>query len=354
MRVKRYWKPALVLLAAAAILVSAGRPASAQQGRLQLTTSPLPISLKTKPGQAVSANLRVQNSGSQTENLKIDLYKFRAFGDSGKPQLIDREPGDSFFDWVSFSRDRIRAEPNVWNTVRMTINVPNSAAFGYYYAVVFSRAGQAEPAEEGQTAFVGGSATLVLLDVQVPGAKRTVEVTSFRADHKINEYLPVTFSVSLRNTGQVHVAPLGNIFIFKGDKQVGMIGLNQEGGNVLPASSRTFTAGWTDGFPVFQPRASESGIELDDEGRPKMSLKWDISRAGKFRIGPYSAKLVMAFNDGKRDVPVEGNLSFWVLPWKLLLIVLFVLLAILFGLWSTGRKSLKRAKQLVNKRQRDG
>src|SRR6185503_7716501 len=103
-----------------------------------LTTSPLPILLATKPGQTVTTNLRVENSGTEAVNLRVDLKKFSANGASGKPLLSNRGPKDSYFDWVSFSPQRFRAEPGVWNNVTMTINVPPDAAFGYYYAPVFS------------------------------------------------------------------------------------------------------------------------------------------------------------------------------------------------------------------------
>ena len=64
--------------------------------------------------------------------------KFGAYGDSGKPQILERGPGDDYFDWVKFDRPTFDAPANVWQTIKMTINVPKSAAFGYYYAVVFT------------------------------------------------------------------------------------------------------------------------------------------------------------------------------------------------------------------------
>src|SRR5438067_1244184 len=106
-------------------------------GELNLTTSPLPISLVAKPGTVVSTDLRIKNSGNSTEQLQVGLLKFGAFGDDGKPELLDFAPQDSYSKWVTFSTTRFAAEPNVWNTVHMTINLPPSAAFGYYYAVTF-------------------------------------------------------------------------------------------------------------------------------------------------------------------------------------------------------------------------
>src|SRR5690242_5252907 len=106
---------------------------------INLTTSPLPINLVTNPGTTISTDLRIKNSGSVTEHLKVGLLKFGANDTTGQPRLADREPGDDYFDWVKFSESNFTAEPNVWKTIKMTIKVPPSAALGYYYAVTFSR-----------------------------------------------------------------------------------------------------------------------------------------------------------------------------------------------------------------------
>ena len=336
----------LGLLAAAiltTLLVLTPLSSAQSTGNLNLTTSPLPISLKVKPGSSVSTDLRVQNSGSQTETLKVDLYKFRAYGNEGKPQILDREPGDDYFDWVSFSSNTFRAEPNVWKTIKMTINVPKTAAFGYYYAVVFSRTDQARPDANQNADIVGGSATLVLLEADVPGAKRQIDVTSFSADKKFYEFLPATFRVSLRNDGQVHAAPSGTLFISRGGKQVAKIPVNGEGGNILPGSGRNFTATWDDGFPVYVEKSSGGKVVLDGNGKAEMELKWDLGKASKLKFGKYTAKLIMVYDDGTRDIPIEGTLSFWVVPWRLVLMAIAIpvvpaLLVYVFMKWRQKKK----------------
>jgi hypothetical protein len=44
--------------------------------------------------------------------------------------------------------------------------------------------------------------------------------------------------------------------------------------------------------------------------------------AAKLRFGKYQAKLLLIYDDGHRDVPLEGTVSFWVVPWRLLLALL--------------------------------
>jgi hypothetical protein len=134
------------------LLLSLSLPVQAQEGDLRLTTSPLPINLITEPGKTIQTPLRIQNQGTRGETLKIDLMKFKAYGQEGAPLLLDREVGDTFLDWVRFSEDTFTVAPNEWKTITATFTVPENAAFGYYYALVFSRSDENVEVKAGQTA----------------------------------------------------------------------------------------------------------------------------------------------------------------------------------------------------------
>jgi hypothetical protein len=72
-----------------------------------------------------------------------------------------------------------------------------------------------------------------------------------------------------------------------------------------------------------------SGQPLKDrDGKPQQHLSWNFSQVSKLRFGHYTAKLALVYNDGARDVPITGTLSFWVVPWRLIGFVLFILLLI--------------------------
>lgn len=296
-------------------------PAHAQTTEgLRLTTSPLPINLTVEPGSSTSTQLRIKNDGTQKETLTIDLMKFKADGESGAPLPLDREPGDDFLDWVHFSENTFTIDPNQWKTINATFDVPSTAAFGYYYAIVFSRASDNEAAEAGKTKVSGGTAILVLLEAKVPDAKREVTVTSFSADRKWYEFLPATFTVKLKNTGNVHIAPRGNLFIGRpGKKADTTVEVNLGKGNILPDSSREFTAQWNEGFPIYENKVEDDKTVLDEQGHIVKELTWNWKDASKLRFGKYEAKLLMVYDDGQRDVPIEGVIEFWVMPWRLIL-----------------------------------
>jgi hypothetical protein len=309
------------------LLLFLALPTSAQttpDDGLRLVTSPLPISLTGDPGTSVSTDLKVKNGGNQAETLKVSIMKFKAYEDSGKPQLLEREEGDNYFDWVRFSEPTFTLAPNEWKTITATFDIPKEASFGYYYAFVFSRAEDKATLEEKETALVGGTAVLVLLEARVPNATRSVEVAEFSLDRRFYEFLPATFTVRLKNTGNVHIAPRGNIFIDSGSaKDIAILEINREKGNILPQSNRDFESTWSDGFPVYVNRIEDGKVVFDEQGQPVRELKWDWNDASKLRFGKYTAKMLLIYDDGQRDIPIEGEVSFYVVPWRLIALVIF-------------------------------
>src|SRR3989344_3932550 len=230
------------LLVAVAIGITTPPLAHAAEGPFNLVTSPLPISVSTKPGTSVTTELRVKNGSSETERLKVGVYKF-SVNDQGEVKLDEGQEEDDFLSWASFSPSVFNAAPNEWKTVKMTIKVPDTASLGYYYGVGFSRASVSTP-ESGQSVLEGQVITFVLLDVVVPNARRELQVAEFSSDHSVYEFLPTTLKVKVKNSGNVHVAPTGSIFISRGGKTVATLSINPNQGNILPNSSRTYKTLW--------------------------------------------------------------------------------------------------------------
>ncbi len=321
--------------------------AQAPDSGINLQISPLPITLDAEPGKTVSSDLRVRNAGTNTEKLKVTLRTFKSVGDEGNVELKDRGPTDTHFDWVKFDRPSFEASPNEWQTIKMTITVPKSAAFGYYYAVQFERATPVKT-QPGKSAVEGAIAIFVLLDVKNPGAKRAAEIVSFTASNTFYEFLPANFNVVVKNTGNVHVSPRGTIFIQRGasDKEpTTAIPFNSSGGYVLPQSNRTFTASWNDGFPVYSPKTKDGQEVKNSQGQTERELTWDFSQVPKLRFGSYTASLVMIYDDGRRDVPLGASVDFWVIPWRLVGGGLMIALFVIIGLRSTGRSLWRRFRK---------
>jgi hypothetical protein len=212
----------------------------------------------------------------------------------------------------------------------MTIDIPKTASLGYNYGVAF------EPvitsANKG-VSLNGSNVILILLDTASGNEVHSIQVTSFTASKKLYEYLPVTFYVNIHNNGNVFLSAGGDIFVsktanFLPGSIIGTIAVNTAQGNILPDTNRVFQEQWTNGFPVFQPKQID-GHEISKNNKIVYQLNWNFSQVDKLRFGKYYAKLIMSYSNGERQVPVTAVLSFWVMPWKLMLIALFLLLLII-------------------------
>lgn len=345
---------AFVLLSGIVSPAAHAADANNPDGAFNVVVSPPSVGITAKPGASVTTDLKVQNQGLSTEHVKVTIMKFGAHGQDGTPQLLDLEANDEFAKWATFSNTRFDAEPNVWKTIKLTVNPPKTAAFGYYYAVVFSRDGAEGQVQKNKSNLLGAVASLVLLDVDAPGAIRKTNIAEFSTAHKVQEFLPATFTVRMHNTGNTHVAPRGNIFITKGGKEVAMLEVNFGKGYVLPDTYRKFTSEWNDGAPSYKVKTADGKTVLDKNNKPVTELSWDKLGLSKLRMGKYDARLVMVYDDGKGDVSIESKLSFWVMPWRIIGVFLVVALFVIAGLWATVirpvRNRLKKSRGHADKK----
>jgi hypothetical protein len=310
-------------------------------GAFNVILTPVSQELEAKQGAPVTTTIQIQNQGIVTEHLRALIYTFGAHGEDGTPQLIKPTANDDFINWASLSTTQFDAEPNVWASVKLTINPPKTAAFGYYYAVIFTRANQPAAISK-QANLLGAAASLVLVNVQAPGAKRALDIAEFSTAHKTMEFLPANFTVRMHNTGNTHVAPRGNIFIKKGNQNIALLEVNLEKGQILPNSYRLFDETWADGTPVYKQKRVDSKTVMDKKtGKPVTTLDWNNFNLSKLRFGHYTARLVMVYNNGSGDIADTAALSFWVIPWRIIGVGLLALIVALAGLWSIAIRPLR-------------
>ncbi len=301
---------------------------------INLTLSPTFLNLTANPGEEVESSFRVKNNSNFTENLRIRLAKFETV-EGGKPVLSDVTSNDTFVSWVSIPEKEFSVSPNETKMITFSITPPAEASLGYYYAFVIERVLERESA--GQSALLAGSpALLTLLEVRSPNAKRELQLVDFKADKLFYEYLPTTFTVQVKNTGNVHIVPSGNIFIDQGNKKdIAILSANESRGNILPQTERSFTGTWSDGMITMVPKP----------GHPnQFETKIDFDKPlSTFRIGKYTANLLLVYDNGERDVPLEASISFWVIPWKMIsLDVLVVLLPFVVFLTISNMRGRKK------------
>ncbi len=329
------------------LLVLVPVSASAEEGNFSLQVTPSPLVLTIKPGETTTTELKIRNNGDKAEVLKIEPKSFNINGDTGDVTLNDGTPGD-INEWVTFANPTFTVLPGEWFTQRITIALPGDAGFSYSFALVISRAKDTTTAKPGETTVKGSVAVFTLIAVDRPDAKRSVEIVSFSATKQAYEYLPAEFKTTLKNTGNTIVQPYGNIFIQRSataKTPIATLPVNEGKGYILPGSSRTLTTSWDGGFPAYQ------SVKTADNSQPKKSLVWNWDQLSNFRFGRYTAKLVAVYNDGSRDVPLEAQTTFWVIPWKIILGALAVIALLCIGIFSFIKKSFLVVKHSKQKHQ---
>lgn len=342
---KRYTSTAMLLLSAGALLigpialatklVGAQGTVSGDEG-FSLQVSPSPLIATVKPGIATTLDLRIRNTSSVTQALKMGMRSFTIDETSGKVNLQKTSPAD-VARFVRFEQPTFSVAAGAIFTQKVIIETPASAGFTYSFATTIS---QQDPpkAEKGKTALQGTIAVFTLLNVDKPGATRQLTLTRLTAAQHVYEYLPADFSLTLKNSGNTLAQPKGTVYIQRhsDDPQpLAAIPLNQNGGFILPNTSRSIQASWNGGFPHYE-------TTVDSQTQASQSkLSWQGGDVSKLRVGRYVAKVVATYDDGQRDVPLTAEVTFWVIPWRMLAVATLIIALVGIGIVTTFRKSTK-------------
>jgi hypothetical protein len=303
--------------------------------------SPSVLAATVKPNATSTLELKVKNASKKTETLKFESRSFKQDGNDGSITLSTSTPPD-LADWISYSDRTPTIAPGEWFTQRISVNLPDEAGFSYPFAIAISRANE-ETTEASGRLIKGSVAVFALLNVDKPGASRAVEISGLTTSQSVYEFLPASIELNLHNRGNSIVQPYGNIFIQRGVKDaepLAVMPLNDVRGYILPNTTREFTMEWNDGFPRYKT--------IVKDGKETKELVWDWDTVSQLRIGRYTAKVVAVYNDGVRDVPVIGEVSFWVIPWRLLGAGIILLALISFGIWSVIRTVIRTARRIAS------
>ncbi len=120
------------------------------------------------------------------------------------------------------------------------------------------------------------------------------KIIGFGSKNKLWEGSPITLKTRFHNFSNVHLKPVGFIDVFDiSGRKIETLGVNNEKGNVLPASIRMF------------------------------ETIWENERA----FGRYTARLSMAY--GEKNKVIAEETAFWVFPWKKISIWIFGLIILM-------------------------
>ncbi|MCA9327739.1 hypothetical protein KDA14_04385 [Candidatus Saccharibacteria bacterium] len=336
------WRVALSIIAAALLALTAFHVATAQADEgFSLQVSPSPLTATVLPGSDTTLELQIRNTNTTKQALKMGLRSFTIDDTTGGVKLGDNAPNE-IQQLVHFENPTFTLQAGEIMTQRIYVHADANSGFAYNFAVTISQQNPPK-ATQGKSALAGSVAVFTLVNIDRPGATREVSLNSISVSKHTYEYLPAEISVSLKNTGNVNVQPTGTVFIQRNSndaKPLAMLPLNQSGGFVLPSTSRNYEVAWSDGFPHYET--------VTNGTKTSKRLVWE-GGLSNLRIGKYVAKVVAVYNDGDRDIPIVAEVSFWVIPWRILLGLLFVIVVLFVGIFVTARSAGRAVKKTSRK-----
>jgi hypothetical protein len=299
---------ALTLASVAVIfqsMIVKGQEAPSQNG---LSVSPPSFEISGNPGSTVTNTVRLENMKTTSVRLAVDRRNFTAIGEEGNIGLTDDDGTFSLATWISVDPADVVIPPKSTKTFTFTIKVPLNAEPGGHFGSLIFRTIPEENLSGSGASVAQEIGSLILL--RIAGATtEDAKVESFKTSKSFYEFGPVTFEERVKNLGNVHIKPSGNVTITNiiGQK-VATVPLITK--NVLPGAIR------------------------------KIEGTWDT----KWRMGQYTATAVMIY--GPNNTQLANVTTFIVFPYRLALVVL-VVFSILFTFVYRSRKRLKMAWKIL-------
>jgi P pilus assembly chaperone PapD len=226
---------------------------------------PVRTELIIDPGGSGSATIRVINSEGIPVTVRPEVTVYTKNDEEGFPvsEDLNADHPMNIHDWIEFPEGDIELEPNSEEEVTFTVSVPEGAQPGGRYASILYTSVD-EEATSGGVKIQAAVPSLIL--VKVTGEEvHAGEALSFGVHEEklLGDKNPL-LAVSFQNSGNVHEKPRGSITLTDANGvqlteiakyrhpvsgalvTADAIPLNLNGGNVLPGSSRTFTAEWNE------------------------------------------------------------------------------------------------------------
>jgi len=290
-----------------------------------LTISPAKFVFTADPGQIIETKMNVHNDLDRTVTYYPSFDRYTVTVGGEEPVFFPVDSG--LPTWIEVAPAELNLAPKETITVSIKINVPKDAPPGGHYAVIFWS--NAPPVGEGTgVGIVTKVGALVLLEVS-GDVKESGEIVDFLTPQKFYSHLPVNFSYHLKNTGNVHVRPDGEVNISNiFGKTANSLDANPARAYVLPNTKRNIVTG------SWLPKKTNFA-EIEGKGF-FAELRREVSG---FAFGYYKANLNLEY--GKEKKTTNASFGFFVLPWRLLLIII-LFLAILLFIFTKGIKVYNR------------
>ena len=275
----------------------------AQTNPPALIVHPSNFDLSLKPGVVNTGAIYVMNTTKNTLTIQTHLRNFTAQGEEGGVNLTSENTPYSLASWMQVRPETATIPSGKEVKFTYTITPPvNAEPGGHFGSVVFATV----PTAIGNTGAAVSQEIASLFLARIPGnAQESALVESFTSDKPFYEFGPVTFTMRVKNNGNVHIQPFGAIEIT--DMLGKKVDVPITPTNVLPNAVRKIST-------VFK---------------------------SKLLIGKYKATIIASY--GSKNQPLEGTVIFYAFPIRYALLAL----AILLVLFVMRKRLLKAVKTLI-------
>lgn len=280
--------------------------AQAQEVRT-FTIVPPTVVQTLDPGSRAEGVMKLINDSSETLTFSVSVNDFVVEDTKGTPNLLPSNALSKKFSaasWIGVTPDTFTIEPHQKQTLNYYLQIPQDAKPGGHYAAAVYKpvalAGLQGTGASVQTQL----GTLFYVSVNGPVSESAL-VSKFFAN-KFMEYGPVKILLQIKNLGDLHIRPTGYISI-----------------------SDLF------GRTIKTEKIFESNIF------PTAARDYENAFGQKIMVGRFKASLLASYGK-ENNLPLIATVYFWVFPWKLILIVILVIVALFLGLklWKKSRASI--------------
>jgi len=297
--------------------------AGVTQGRLSMTLTPPLFQLSLLPGATWSSTLRFTNNNPYDLVITAFTQNFRATEDAGVSfSPSGTVPGANAYElatWITPQGGAITVKQGATINIPFTIAIPKNAEPGGHYAAIVVGTTPTHGGD-GEVSVGAQLSSLVLVRVIGDVLERGM-IEDFASAHAIVQTQAAAFTLQFQNTGNVHVAPQGDIRITNMfGRERGRIAIDGSNpfGNVLPNSSRKFVFDWK-------------------------------GERNFFDIGRYTARVSLTFGDNETK-HVYYTAHFFVLPWIPFCVILGSFIFFAWFVRVIGRRYVAQAILLEEER----
>ncbi len=293
--------------------------------------SPSLIESSIGRGGQAEETITIINTSSTEQTYYLDVIEFSATDTGGEPQFIstqDIEP--EHLRWIVFPSDVITVPAASQGEIPLKISIPSSVGSGGYYAALTISPTPEELIASNGAVVEAKIAVLLLITVEGETTERA-ELLDFSSDNSDRwlSSLNLGMSYRIQNQGNVHVLPKGTVKVIDiFGRTILVQDANVTLGRVLPASTRTYKVGVSDGD-------SEGWYELIN------------AQAKLGTMGPVTVRLDLTY--GLDDEVLSSSVRFWVVPWQLMVSITLLASAIL-GLYRLGGSRAKKQMRALSKK----